>query len=67
MMLFVDGILDAEIAQTGNINSVASNVKIGVVQGYEFNGLIDQVQIYNTALSQSDIKRVMLGMHPLNG
>jgi len=30
-----------------------------------FGGLIDQVQIYNKALSQSDIKRIMLGFHPL--
>jgi len=32
-----------------------------------FDGLIDQVQIYNKALSQSDIKKIMLGFHPLNG
>jgi len=30
-----------------------------------WNGLIGQVQIYNKAPSLSDIKRIMLGMHPL--
>jgi len=34
---------------------------------YYFHGLIGQPQIYNKALSQSDIKRIMLGMHPLAG
>jgi hypothetical protein len=32
-----------------------------------FNGLIDSPMIFSKALSQSDIKRVMLGLHPLDG
>ena len=32
-----------------------------------FDGLIDNPMIFSKALSQADIKRVMLGLHPLNG
>jgi len=31
------------------------------------DGLIDNVMIFNKALPQSDIKRIMLGMHPIGG
>ena len=31
------------------------------------DGLIDDVCIFNKALSQSDIKRVILGLHPIGG
>lgn len=45
-----------------------SNAYIGKrASGTFLKGSISELQIYNKALSQPDIKRVMLGMHPLNG
>lgn len=37
----------------------------GSSTGYNFPGVMDDVQIYNTTLPASDIKRIMLGKHPL--
>jgi hypothetical protein len=34
---------------------------------YNYKGAVDNFMIFSKALSQSDIKRVMLGLHPLNG
>jgi len=67
---YVNGILKG--TDTGSINAGDGIEAIGCRANgtgydYNWNGLIDQVQIYNKALSQSDIKRIMLGFHPLNG
>lgn len=35
--------------------------------GYFFNGKIDEFLMYNKRMSDSDRKRIYLGMHPLNG
>lgn len=32
-----------------------------------FDGIIDDVQVYDRLLTESDIRRIMLGMHPLHG
>ena len=36
-------------------------------RGLCFGGIIDNCLLYYKALSQPDIKRVMMGLHPLNG
>ncbi len=58
--IYVNGALNNE--KTSLISSIASNtyyVSIGSTQGatYSFNGLIDEVRIYNRALSTTEIQK----------
>ena len=58
LSLYIDGTLDASVASTGTITTNALNVYIGEnagATGRQFNGLIDDVRVYNTALSASQI------------
>lgn len=66
--LFSDGILVAETNQTsGIINNTADPVRIGVfrwnVSGLErfFKGMIDEVRIYNRALSLLEVRELASG------
>jgi concanavalin A-like lectin/glucanase superfamily protein len=61
--IFVNGVLDNGIL-TGSVPAVQSlpnsNVYIGRrSNGYYFAGVIDEVQIYNRALSASEILAIM--------
>jgi len=60
-LLYIDGVLDASADSTGNINASTYNVNIGEnnqATGRYFNGLIDDVRIYNQALSAAEIDRI---------
>jgi hypothetical protein len=57
MNLYLNGLLVASRPQTGAIDSSAGTLSIGgnPVYGENWTGLIDEVRIYNRALSQSEI------------
>ncbi len=55
-----DHTLDVEkVATIGNGGGSVENQ-------YPLHGTLDDIQIYNKALSEPDIKRIMMGLHPLN-
>lgn len=56
--IFIDGAKKAEKVVTGNMNSTTSPLGIGydpIDKGSYFNGAFDEVQIYNYALSETDV------------
>ncbi len=58
LSLYVDGTLDASAASTGAIGTNNYNVFIGEnaqATGRQFDGLIDDVRVYNRALSATDV------------
>jgi TolA-binding protein len=62
LYLYIDGVLEAAKAAAKSIDISSYNVYIGAnaqVAGREWNGFIDDVRIYNYALSQSEIVSVM--------
>ncbi len=59
--LYVDGVLDKSLDATGTIVTNSHEVCIGGNAEYEgrcFNGLIDDVAIFNHALSENDVKQL---------
>ncbi|MCP4259487.1 MAG: LamG domain-containing protein [Planctomycetes bacterium] len=57
-LVYIDGALDASADTTGNIDSSTYNVNIGENNqqtGRHFAGLIDEVMIYNRALSDLEV------------
>ena len=62
--LYMDGLLDSSINSAGATTSTY-HLRIGSVGGYEyrsFNGLIDDVRIDNSALTQRQIRQI-IGIH----
>lgn len=61
LRLYVNGILVSSMARTGTIQTSTSPVQIGgdADYGLYFQGLIDEVRIYNRALSASEIQSDM--------
>jgi len=61
LRLFTNGVLVSTTARTGAIDTSASPLRIGGngVWGEYFSGLIDEVRIYNRALSQAEIQTDM--------
>lgn len=59
--LYVNGVLVASRAQTGAISAANGVLHIGgdSVWGEHFQGLIDEVRIYNRALSAAEIQTDM--------
>ncbi|MDD4990383.1 MAG: LamG domain-containing protein, partial [Candidatus Pacebacteria bacterium] len=57
-ILYIDGISNGTFTYTNPISSPTTNVFIGSHKGtaYYFNGLIDDVRIYNRALSEAEIR-----------
>lgn len=60
--LYVDGSSDGSVAKTGNLTTSSRNVRIGArhttSMGEYFTGIIDDVRIYNKALSASEIQQI---------
>ena len=58
--LYINGSLDRTIAQSGTITEQNNTNTLGYRIGpmHNFNGLIDDVRIYNRALSADEIKRL---------
>lgn len=62
--IYIDGELDTEVDATGQINISSFELYIGEnsqQQGRFFHGLLDDVQIYNRALTEEEIAQVMEG------
>ncbi len=61
LRLYVNGAQVAQLTQTGSIVTSTSPVRIGgnAIWGERFNGLIDEVRIYNRALSAAEIQADM--------
>ena len=61
LRLYVNGVLTASQARTGAIETNTSPVRIGGNSPYGefFQGLIDEVRVYNRALSQTEIQADM--------
>ncbi len=62
--LYIDGVLDASVAASGSVVTNTYPVMIGEnaeATGRTFDGWMDDVQIYDYALSADDVKQVMGG------
>ena len=61
LALYVNGTLVSSLAQTGNIATSTDPLQIGgdSIYGQYFQGMIDNVRIYNTALTQAQIQTDM--------
>ena len=61
MRLYVNGVQVASRAQTGAILTSANPLQIGgdSIYGQYFSGMIDEVRVYNTALTQAQIQADM--------
>jgi tetratricopeptide (TPR) repeat protein len=62
LYLYIDGVLEAAKSGANSVSISKHNVLIGAnaqVPGREWNGLIDDVRIYDYALSQAEIASVM--------
>ncbi|MBN1339275.1 MAG: VCBS repeat-containing protein, partial [Bacteroidales bacterium] len=55
--LYYDGNLVVD--QTGTISTLSYNFRIGIWQVYEFNGIIDEVRVWNTARTQQEVRENM--------
>ena len=71
--LYIDGLLDSSYAQSGPILTTTAPLGIGSkqtgayggpVKAAFFNGIIDEVRIYNKALSQQEIQTDMGSISP---
>jgi hypothetical protein len=61
-LLYIDGMVDGTFDVVGNINSSTYNVNIGEnnqATGRYFDGLIDDVRIYNMALTGVDVQAMV--------
>ncbi len=54
--IYVDGVLDTATAMTNQLNNTSSTLYIGTQVTSFFQGSIDEVRIYNTALSAAQIQ-----------
>ncbi|OHB55609.1 MAG: hypothetical protein A2173_01495 [Planctomycetes bacterium RBG_13_44_8b] len=66
LLLYIDGSVDVSDTATGTINTNTYNLLIGETEraggkGRYWNGIIDDVRIYNKALTQEEIEQVMRG------
>ena len=56
LRLYIDGVLDNSLSSTGNISdNAAANLLIGGDATVTWNGSIDEVRIYNRALSPAEV------------
>jgi hypothetical protein len=62
--IYIDGVLDTEVTATGQINASSYDFYIGEnaqQTGRYLHGLLDEVRIYNRALTDVEINTAMLG------
>ena len=61
LRLYVNGVQVSSVARTGSIATSANPLQIGgdSIYGQYFQGLIDEVRVYNRALSQAEIQTDM--------
>ncbi len=61
--LQIDNIVDAQNGSSGNLKQDAQEINFGTRQngkkGYLFQGVMDEVAIFNVALTEDDIKNIM--------
>ena len=59
--MYVNGVANSTQAFSGALKKTAANLTIGqqYAQGYNINGIISDVRIYNRALTQGEIKSTM--------
>jgi hypothetical protein len=63
-IVYIDGVEDARVASTGQINASTYDLYIGANSqqaGRFLKGLVDDVRIYSRALSEEDLQAVMRG------
>jgi hypothetical protein len=67
--LYVNGVYIASEPCTGDIvyDIRANSIGSYYYDGFSFDSIIDEVYIFSKAISASDIKRLYLNLHPLNG
>ena len=67
--LFVNGKYHSETSMTSSTSYYSTDLYIWSRDGSMsfLEGSLDEVQIYSKSLSLTDIKRIMTGLHPLNG
>jgi|GEM_PF-4318734 len=57
--LYVDGVLESSSSSYSSLNITPAPIYIGKycnADGFEFNGIIDEIRIYNRVLSEEEIK-----------
>jgi hypothetical protein len=68
--IYIDGVLDTAIPSTGSVTASANNLFIGEnsgAAGRHITGLIDDVRLYNRALTVEEIMEAMRGDTTLAG
>lgn len=60
--IYVDGVAQASVLASGTMVSNTSPVKLGAfgTTNTGFNGLVDEAQVYNTALTETQIQNIYL-------
>ncbi|MGE5293398.1 MAG: LamG-like jellyroll fold domain-containing protein [Solirubrobacterales bacterium] len=64
--IYVNGELKFEAAKTGTLTSPRLPLRLGHRNGspHFFSGMMDEVAVFNNALSQAEIQEAMLGLSP---
>jgi hypothetical protein len=68
--IYINGVERASKALTGNLSTNNLPFQIGQDQGFAgrfWNGRIDEVRVYNRALSQAEVQGIMNATHPCVG
>lgn len=55
ILIYINGALDKTVNTSGLISTAATNVTVGGDSGRPYNGRLDELRIYNRALSASEI------------
>jgi len=61
MYLYVDGDVDVVMAAAGSLKVSTTNVYVGGNTSQSFNGLVDDVRIYNRALLANEVRTLYCG------
>lgn len=61
MKIYVDGVMEGQMAATDDPDTTTGVIRLGVRinGGNAFNGILDEVALFNVALSDSEIKSIM--------